>query len=352
MKKEKYYLIIIIALNYLIWLLLTAGMISIEAYLISSVAYVIYIIGMVMIGDQILARILKTKDFNEADDLYNVLNYSCNNYQQKCLESPKKLKYYFFEYDKPIAFAFGNSSIFVSSSILQIRHSQQSQICTQAAAETDSLRGLANLVVIFGNPIIVGVFMFILIGKWLIYLQLQILKIMIVLMIVIFEWCIGLITNVFFGRSSGSSISALWLLRFGSLFSADKISDAIYLIMCSFLSSILYVLSFGQIALVRQFDHSTDRLLSKMWMRNELEGFLNTDYSELSPEQPNLVSDRLKLLCHIVEARLDSQKRIEKLSDYYTPEPQHRIRIRHNDDNRQPTRIRIHRRENGGHHED
>lgn len=352
MKKEKCYLVIITVLNYLIWLLLTAGFLSLEAYIISSVSYVIYTAMMIMMGDRVLARILRTKNFNEAGDLYDILNYSCNNYQQKCLDSPKKLKFYFFEYDKPIAFAFGTSSIFVSSSILQLRHSQQSKICTQAAAETDSLRGLANLLVILGNPLIVAAFIFILIGKWLIYLQLQLLKIMIVLMIVFFEWCIGLTTNIFFGRSTGPSLSALWLLRFGSLFSSDKISDAIYLVMCSFLSSILYILSFGQIAMVRQFDHSTDRLLSKMWIRNELEEFLRTDCSEQSPEQPNLISDRLKLLCRIVESHFDSQKRIEVLNEYYTVEPQHRIRIRHQNDCRQPNRIRIHRNENGGHHDE
>lgn len=352
MKKEKCYLLIITILNYLIWLLFTAGFFSLEAYLISSVAYVIYTVVMIIMGDQILARILITKNFNEAGDLYDILNYSCNNYQQKCLESPKKLKFYFFEYDKPIAFAFGTSSIFVSSSILQLRHSQQSQICTQAAAETDSMRGLANLLVILGNPLIVVAFVFILIGKWLIYFQLQLLKIMIVLMIVFFEWCIGLTTNIFFGRTTGPSLSSLWLLRFGSLFSADKISDAIYLVMCSLLSSILYILSFGQIAVVRQFDHSTDRLLSKMWICSELEEFLNTDYSEQSPEQPNLILDRLRLLCRIVESHLDSQKRIELLNEYYTIEPQHIIRIRQQNDRRQPTRIRIRRNENGGYHDE
>ncbi len=352
MKKEKRFIATMLLMNYLIWLLITAGFISLEAYLISSALYAVYTLAMVKFGDSILARILKTKNFNEASDLYNILNYCCNNYQQRCLDSPKKLKFYYFEYENPVAFAFGNKSIFVSSSILQLRHSQQSQICTQAVAETDSMRGLANTGVILGNPIIVGVFTFILIGKWLIYFQLQILKIMIVLMIVLFEWCISSATNIFFGRTSGSSLSALWLLRLGSLFSSDKISDTIYLVMCSFLSSILYVLSFGQIATVRQFDYSTDRLLSKVWWRDELENFLSTDFSNLSSEQHALVSDRLKLLCRIVEAHLDSYKRIEKLNEYYTSELQHRIVIRHHNDNRPSTRIRIHRRENGGHHED
>ena len=351
-RKNKYYLAIITVLNYLIWLLFTAGFFSLEAYLISSVSYVIYTAMMLIMGDHVLARILKTKDFNEVGDLYDILNYSCNNYQQKCLDFPKKLKFYFFEYDKPIAFAFGTSSIFVSSSLIQLRHSQQSQIYTQAAAETDSLRGLANSLVILGNPLIVVTFIFIIIGKWLIYLQLQLLKIMLVLVVVFFEWCIGLTTNIFFGRTKEPSLSALWLLRFGSFFSSDMISDAIYLVMCSFLSYVLYILSFGQIAVVRQFDHSTDRLLSKMWIRSELEEFLNTDYTEQSPEQPNLISDRLKLLYRIVESHLDSQKRIESLDEYYHVEPQHRIRIRQQNDSRQPTRIRIHRNENGGNHDE
>lgn len=352
MKKEKLHLAIITILNFLIWLLLTAGFLSLEVFIISSLAYVIYTVLIILFGDHVLAQILRTKNFNEAGDLYDILNYSCNNYQRKCLESPKKLKFYFFEYDKPIAFAFGASSVFVSSSILQLRHSQQSRICMQAAAETDSLRGLANLFVILGNPLIIVAFIFILIGKWLVYLQLQLLKIMLALMVVFFEWCIGMTTNIFFGRARGPSLSALWLLRFGSLFSSDKISDAIYLVVCSFLSSVLYILSFGQIAVVRQFDHSTDRLLSKMWIRTELEEFLNTDYAEQSPEQPNLIPDRLKLLCRIVESHLDSQKRIESLDEYYYVEPQHRIRIRQQNDSRQSTRIRIHRNENGGHHDE
>ena len=351
MKKEYGIMTMIVMLNYLTWLFVTVGFISVEAYCISSVVYAIYTILIVLCGDRILAHIVKTKSFNEVEDLYNVLNYSCNNYQQKCLSSSKKFKFYFFEYEKPIAFAFGKNSIFVSSSILQLRHSQQSQICTQAVAETDSLRGLANTETILGNAVIVGAFIFLLIGKWIIYIQLWFLKIMLVMTIVLFESMIGLTKSIFFGRAS-QSLAGIWLLKFGMLFSVDKISDAIFLVAYSVISALLRIVSFGQISLVSLFDNSTDKILSRIWSRNEFEQFINTDYDNIISEHPSLSSDRLKLLCNIVEAHINPISRIKKLGSYYVNEPQRRIKIRRTEESRQQQRIRIRKGENGGHHED
>ena len=91
-----------------------------------------------------------------------------------------------------------------------------------------------------------------------------------------------------------------------------------------------------------------------MWLKNELEDFIGTDYVAFVPEQPSVSSDRLKLLCKVVEAHMNPQSRIGRLNDYYVEEePRHTITVRRtNDEHRQPRQIRIHRRENGGHHED
>ena len=352
MKNKKVQSIISITLlNYVTWLLLTAGILSVESWLISTVAYLFYMIIIFLIGDKILVQIVKTRDFNEAGDLYDVLNYSCNSYQQKYGIPRRNIKFYYFEYEKPISFAFGKKAIFVSSSITRLRQLQQSQLCMQSVAEIDSMRGLANLEVILGNPVIVGSFIFLYVGKWIIYLQLLMIKIMFVIMIVLFEWMTGMATRIFF-NTTYNSLSGLWMLRFSSLFSVNKISDVIYLVTCNILTHLLKILSYGQIAFVRSFDSATDKMLSGIWSKSEFENYLDSSHLGESEERVDLTTDRLRLLCSVVEAHINPIKRKEKLESYYSIIPQHRITIHRSDDRVHNTRrIRIQSRENGGHHE-
>lgn len=349
MRKEKLLLGLIAIINYVIWLIMTAGFLSLEYFLISSVSFVIYNILLFNLGSGVLALLLRTKNFSEAGDLYNVVNHACNDYQYKSGATQKQLKLYYFKYNRPIAFAFGNKSVFISSAIVQLRQSQQNQICTQAIAETYSFRGLSNLFVIVGNLLVVVAFVFLLIGKWIIYIQLQILKFMIVFALVLFDMFVDMTSNIFFGRTR-QSVSSIWMMRLMSLFSSDKISDVIYLYSCAIISAFIYAISFIQIALVERFDFSTDRLLSKVWSKQELINYINSDFDEFMDSQSPFNIDRLKMLCRVVEAHCKAELRLKEVDSYYGTEPIHNIAI-HRNDMHQPTRIKIRKGTDGGHHE-
>lgn len=347
---KNFYFSLIIMINYAIWLIMTMGIVSISYFLMSSAVFAIYSIIAYFVGPTLLAIFLRAEKLEEDGILYHVIHHAYSEFLSKTCFMDKNITIYYFEYGKPIAFAFGNKTLYISSAITQMRQSQQNQICSQAIAESYSGRGCANVFAIVGNLLFVFAMVFLLIGKWLIYVQLMIFKGMMAIMFCIVDMCIGVVKSIFFRRSHNAIISQS-IYRLSQLFPVDKISDILYFYLCVTLSVIVLAISFIQLVIIRKFDGDTDKVLSKLWSKQMLAEFINTDFNSLIGQQMPLNTDKLKFLYRIVESHSEPKKRLADIDLYYIIEPEYKIVI-HRQRERHSHRIKIRKGTDGGRYED